>query len=207
MAGGALFDRPARPHPRLVPEDLGGGSNSLSALVTGSLTSATGSLLQVTGVTQESDPGGQNSYSLQLNTNRFNNGAALCAGQAGCFEWQQFIRENHENTPPCVPPPSKEACGAVHIQYWLVNHTSPCPDQPANFPNPWQFFKGVPPGPGVPGQAPGCFIDGNKTPVTVETPLEDLEGMRVTGSTSPSAQSVKFEVLSQMFTAQDPEIS
>ena len=40
--------------------------------------------------------------------------------------------------------------------------------------------------------------------MTVETPLEDLEGMRVTGSTSPSAQSVVFEVLGQMFTSTDP---
>src|SRR5262249_632346 len=81
---------PARPHPRLfVPETLGGG-NDLSALVTGSLTSATDSLLHVTGVDEESDPGGQNHYSLQLNTNRFNS-AAFCAGQPQCG-WQQFIR-------------------------------------------------------------------------------------------------------------------
>src|SRR5262249_10341647 len=45
---------PARPHPRLfVPETFGGvGGTAVSALVTGSLTSATGSLLQGTDVEQ-----------------------------------------------------------------------------------------------------------------------------------------------------------
>src|SRR5262249_22410626 len=181
MAGGALFDRTARPHPRLlVPQTLGAG-NDLSALVTGSLTSATGSLLHVTGVTQESDPGGQNSYSLQLNTNNFNS-AALCAGQAGCVGWQQFIRDNPRT---------------VYIQYWLINHGSPCPAKPANFLDTWHFFAGAP------GQSPGCFINGNQTALTVETALEDLEGMRVTGSTSPSAQSVIFEAADQIFTSTD----
>jgi hypothetical protein len=174
---------PARPHPRLfVPLTLGAG-NDISALVTGSLTSATGSLLHVTGVTRESDPGGQNSYSLQLNTNNFNS-AALCAGQPGCVGWQQFIRDNP---------------GAVYIQYWLVNHGSPCPANPANFSDTWHFFAGQP------GQSsPGCFINGFQTPLTVETALEDLEGMRVTGSTSPSAQSVIFEgPFDQIFTSTD----
>jgi hypothetical protein len=173
---------PARPHPRLfVPQTLGAG-NDLSALVTGSLTSATGSLLHVTGVTQESDPGGQNSYSLQLNTNNFNS-AALCAGQAGCVGWQQFIRDNP---------------GTVYIQYWLINHGSPCPANPANFLDTWHFFAGAP------GQSPGCFINGNQTALTVETALQDLEGMRVTGSTSPSAQSVIFEgPFDQIFTSTD----
>jgi hypothetical protein len=173
---------PARPHPRLfVPQTLGGG-NDLSALVAGSLTSATGSLLHVTGVTQESDPGGQNFYSLQLNTNTFNS-AALCAGQAGCVGWQQFVRDNP---------------GTAFIQYWLINHTSPCPANPANFTDSWHFFP-----PGAPGQGWGCFINGNQTPLTVETALEDLEGMRVTGNTSPSAQSVIFGVLDEIFTSTD----
>jgi hypothetical protein len=150
--------------------------------VTGSLTSATGSLLQVIGVTDESDPGGQNSYSLQLNTNNFNS-AALCAGQAGCVGWQQFIRDNP---------------GTVYIQYWLINHGSPCPANPANFLDTWHFFAGAP------GQSPGCFINGNQTALTVETALQDLEGMRVTGSTSPSAQSVIFEgPFDQIFTSTD----
>ena len=172
---------PARPHPRLfVPQTLGAG-NDVSALVTGSLTSATGSLLHVTGVEQESDPGGFNRYSLQLNTNNFNS-AALCAGQAGCFGWQQFIRDQP---------------GSVFIQYWLVNHGSPCPAKPANFLQDWQFFAGGG------GASPGCFINGNQTPLSIDTALEDLEGMRVTGSTSPSAQSVTFEALDNIFTSQD----
>lgn len=136
---------PARPHPRLVPEDLGGGSNSLSALVTGSLTSATGSLLQVTGVTQESDPGGQNSYSLQLNTNPFNFGAALCAGQAGCFEWQQFVHENQANTPPCVPP----FAGGVRQDIYTVLASlsyKPLSGQTGQFRLSLAIFSPVPPG-------------------------------------------------------------
>ena len=129
----------ARPHPPAVA----GAGNDPFASVVGSLSSATGSLLHVTGVTQESDPGGQNSYSLQLNTNTFQS-ATLCAGQARCRGWQQFIRDNPGN---------------VYIQYWLINHASPCPTNPANFPDGWQFF------PGAPNQASGCFINGNQTPV------------------------------------------
>jgi hypothetical protein len=162
-----------------VPQTLGAG-NDLSALVTGSLTSAAGSLLQVTGVTQESDPGGQNSYSLQLNTNTYNS-AALCAGQAGCIGWQQFIRDNPGN---------------AYIQYWLINHGSPCPANPANFVDTWHYFAGKP------GQSPGCFINGNQTSTAVAA-LQDLEGMRVTGSTSPSAQSVIFESGEEVVTAKD----
>jgi hypothetical protein len=172
---------PARPHPRLfIPQTLGGG-NDVSALVTGSLTSATGSLLQVIGVTDESDPGGQNSHSLQLNTNNFNS-AALCAGQVGCVGWQQFIRDNP---------------GSVYIQYWLINHGSPCPANPANFSDSWHFFAGAP------GQSPGCFINGNQTSVPTQD-LQNLEGMRVTGNTSLAAQSVAFGPAGdQIYTATD----
>src|SRR5262249_13519712 len=173
---------PARPHPRLfVPETLGGG-NDVSALVTGSLTSATGSLLQ-SNVVQESDPGGQNTYSLQLNTNRFNS-AALCAGRAGCVGWQQFVRENP---------------GDVFIQYWLLNHGNPCPAKPAGFTRDWTFFAGDV----SRGLVSGCFIDGNHSTVP-QLQLSDLEGMRVTGNTSPSAQSVIFQALNFVITSQDP---
>jgi hypothetical protein len=168
----------------IVPETLGGG-NDVSALVTGSLTSATGSLLQGTDVGQESDPDGQNTYSLQLNTNTFNS-AALCAGQAGCVGWQQFIRDNP---------------GDVFIQYWLINHGKPCPAKPAGFLNDWQFFDNT----NAPQLAPGCFIDGKHTPlpVGVELHLSDLGGMRVTGNTSPSEQSVIFQALNFVIASKD----
>jgi hypothetical protein len=168
----------ARPHPPALSHlpQTGGAGNDPSALVTGSLTSATGSLHQVTGVTQESDPGGQNSYSLQLNTNNFNS-ASLCAGQPKCG-WQQFIRDNPGN---------------VYIQYWLINHTSPCPAKPSG----WQFFAGGS------GQASGCFINGNQTSAPTQS-LSDLQGMRVIGGTSAAAQSVVYETAGdQIYTAKD----
>jgi hypothetical protein len=60
----------------------------------------------------------------------------------------------------------------------------------------WHFFAGAP------GQSPGCFINGNQTP-TAETQLKDLEGMGVTGNTSPRAQSVTFEAADQISTSND----
>jgi hypothetical protein len=45
-------------------------------------------------------------------------------------------------------------------------------------------------------------LAGNQTVVPVET-LQALEGMRVTGSTSASAQSVVFEAGDQTFTSTD----
>ena len=171
----------ARPHPPSFLQQTAGAGNNPSATVAGSLTSATGSLLHVTGVTQELDPGGQNSYSLQLNTNTIQNPPpALCGGQPGCSGWQQFIYENPGN---------------VFIQYWLVNYPSPCPASPANFSDTWHYN----PGPG----GTGCFINGNQTSVPTQA-LQDLEGMRLTGNTSPSAQSVVFETAAdEMYTAKD----
>lgn len=173
----------ALPHPPTFDHGplAAGAGNSPLAAATGSLSSASGSLLHVTGVTQESDPSGQNTYSLQLNTNTYTS-ATLCAGQAGCVGWQQYIRDNPGN---------------IYIQYWLINHGSPCPANPANFSDSWHFFAG-----GA-GQSAGCFINGNQTSVSTQ-PLNALEGMRVTGTTSPTAQSVVFETATdQIYTAQD----
>jgi len=114
---------PPLPHPLRLGQGAvstgGGAGNSPIVSVPPShpITSISGFLAQVSGVTSESDPTGAGRWSLQLNANQFN--SPLCGGQAGCSGWQQFIADNPGN---------------VYIQYWLVGHANPCPATPPGFP-------------------------------------------------------------------------
>ncbi len=178
---------PARPHPiRLGPGPHAGGKGKspVAQLNSSQIFAATGMLATVSGVTSETDTkAGANTWSLQLNTNAFDPGT-LCAGQAGCIGWEQFVAD----TP-----------GDVYIQYWLVNHNSPCPARPAGFPDDWSYSKGD----ADEGAASGCYINGRQTPVTRQA-LDKLQGLRVTGTSSSTAQSVTLETAdNHMFTAKD----
>ena len=166
---------PPQPHPfRLVTPSAGGtghgGSPILSVPIAHPITSVSGVLAQVTGVTSESDPSGAGRWSLQLNANLFN--SPLCAGQATCSGWEQFIADNPGN---------------VYIQYWLVGHTSPCPAVPAGLTGSWTYY------PGAPGQASGCYINGHQSPGPQQG-LNGLQGLRVTGSSSSISQSSTYEI-------------
>jgi len=85
-----------------------------SAVVSGLITSATGSFPTITGVKKETNFNTKNTYSLQLNT-QFFSGSAACAKAAvpgNCLAWQQFAY----TTP-----------NAVFMQYWLINYATTCP--------------------------------------------------------------------------------
>lgn len=87
---------PARPHPiRLGPGPHAGGKGKspVAQLNSSQIFAATGMLATVSGVTSETDTkAGANTWSLQLNTNAFDPGT-LCAGQAGCIGWEQFVAD------------------------------------------------------------------------------------------------------------------
>ena len=169
---------PALPHPpRLGPAapSTGGAANNspiVSVPPSHPITSISGFLAQVSGVTSESDPSGAGRWSLQLNANTFS--SPNCGGQAGCSGWQQFIADNPGN---------------VYIQYWLIGHTSPCPATPAGLSGTWTYFPGVP----AKHQASGCFINGNQTPAPQQG-LDGLQGLRLTGSSSSISQSATYEI-------------
>jgi hypothetical protein len=67
--------------------------------------------MSVSGVTSDTDPGGQSAFSLQLNTSFFD--TTVCPSTSpGCQGWQQFIYSN---------------MGVAFMQYWLLNYGQPCP--------------------------------------------------------------------------------
>jgi hypothetical protein len=177
---------PKRPHLRPAgapPAAGGGGSGDFLAIVTtGNISSATGLFDQVTGVTSESDPAGQNSFSLQLNPNYFI--TTLCANQQGCIGAQQFVYSNLG-----CPELGGSGTSCVFIQYWLLGHGNPCPTSPTIADNTWTFS----PATGTAEQ--GCFINGNARAVNPNPTITELAQMRLTGVASPTAQSATIEIV------------
>jgi hypothetical protein len=190
---------PNRPYqPAAGAKPVGGGGGDFAAQISGKLSSVSGSL-GVTGVTSESGPPGQNSFSLQLNTNQFSTNtlqSTLCGNQAGCKGWQQYVYSNLG----CGRSDNSTSC--AFIQYWLVGHASPCPTSPTVANNTWAFSPAT-------ATAPqGCYINGKATPVPDQT-IAGLGGLTLTGNTSSSAQSAvlaTFEggAAALLYTASDP---
>jgi hypothetical protein len=81
-------------------------------------------------------------------------------------------------------------------KYWLVGHTT-VPPKPQGFPDDWKCHaEGG-------RSAGGCFINGHQTPAAKQT-FEQLQGLRLTGTSSSTAQSATLETAdNQMFTAKD----
>jgi len=113
------YPQPPRRGPRPL---VVGNRNDISAQApTGHISSATGSFVSVTGVTNESGPIGNsgpsiaNCYTLQLNADRF--ATADCSGSPnpGCLGWQQFVFANDGTS------------GILYIQYWLIKYDKTCP--------------------------------------------------------------------------------
>src|SRR5262249_54952328 len=108
--------------------NVGSGTGFL-AQASGSLGWVTGSFPTVTDVTSEYDNSGPrgsqvaNSFSFQLNTNRFQNSTTqrLCQNSTNlnCQGWQQFVFANGDGFT------------GISIQYWLLNYVptanNPCP--------------------------------------------------------------------------------
>ncbi len=99
----------------------GGGANDYSAVVTGLMSSATGSFDSESSGVTESGPiplptGGvgpvtANTYSLQLNTQTFR--TTSCSSSSSCVGWEQFVYDSTDNE--------------VYIQYWLEHYDATCP--------------------------------------------------------------------------------
>jgi YVTN family beta-propeller protein len=98
-----------------------GGSNDYAAVVTGLLSSATGSFdsespgVTETGPTLTSTGPGPvtaNAYTLQLNTQIFP--TPSCSSSTACAGWEQFVYDSSHNQ--------------VLIQYWLLNYDADCPN-------------------------------------------------------------------------------
>ena len=99
----------------------GGGANDYSAVVSGLMSSATGSFDSESSGVTESGPiplptGGvgpvtANTYSLQLNTQTFT--TTLCSSSSACVGWEQFVYDSANND--------------VYIQYWLEHYDATCP--------------------------------------------------------------------------------
>jgi hypothetical protein len=158
---------------------VGNVGGDYSANVGAPISGATGQL-NVTGVTSVSDGSGPNTFSLQLNTNTFN--TALCPanppGQPKCAAWQQFVYSNSSN---CA---SGGSC--VFIQYWLLNYPPPCPTSPTIANNTWTYA------PAVPGATPGCYINGQATPVPNQT-AQQLSGLILTTQGYAGGQYVQVD--------------
>lgn len=112
---------PALPYPpaRGPRSDTVGGGNDYSAKVSPhTISQAVGSFTKVQGVTKETGTtGGNNAFSLQLNTQFFGNSPACNKAKTpkNCQGWQQFVYSNVEGP------------HLLYMQYWLINYDATCP--------------------------------------------------------------------------------
>jgi hypothetical protein len=86
-------NRPYMPRSGASSFTVGNGLDyaaAVSPLMSGSV----GTFPTVTGVTSETDNGGSNVYSLQLNSNFMS--TAACNGISGCLSWEQFVYASGE---------------------------------------------------------------------------------------------------------------
>jgi hypothetical protein len=135
------------------PDTVGGSqAGDVSSSAVGLITFAEGSFPSVTGVTSA------NSYSVQLNTNRSQAGAGLCA-QAGssssCQLWQQFVYSQSQQQ--------------AFIQYWLINATS-CPSSQ------WKLVSATA------TTAGGCYMNSQMSPQVGSLSITDLANMSMTAT-------------------------
>ena len=117
-------ERPFAPAPapsRWSGPDTVGNGLDYSAVVSGTISKATGTFTNVSPkITEKGQIGGAgtekaNEFSLQLNT-EFISGSPACSGAsipANCLAWQQFVYTTDENI--------------VFMQYWLIDYNNSCP--------------------------------------------------------------------------------
>jgi hypothetical protein len=114
---------PARPLAPSLPgtPDTVGNGHDYTAVVSGSISKATGTLTNVSPkITEKGQIGGSgsekaNEFSLQLNT-QFFSGSPACAKASNpskCLAWQQFVYTTDQNI--------------VFMQYWLIDYNATCP--------------------------------------------------------------------------------
>jgi Bacterial tandem repeat domain 1 len=174
--------RPNLPAHGLPSENVGNGTY-WAAVTTNLISSAVGSFDSVTGVSSEtgqianSGPQVANSFSLQLNTNRFK--PSLCNGAvvpANCQGWQQFVFGN----PGCAQgtPPQPVSC--LYMQYWLINYGPTCPSAT------WQQTTQVP---------NACFFSTAATGVSTQV-ITSLANLTLTAKANPIAGASDAVLLS-----------
>jgi hypothetical protein len=130
------------------------------------MSAAEGSFDSVTGVTsetgQERGSGGQvaNTYTLQLNTNRFS--TSVCSGSPnlGCRGWQQFVYSSYSQV--------------ILIQYWLIRYNAACPAG-------WNT-RVLPSAP----TDTYCWRNGASTAPVAKQPITNLINLRLGGSANTS---------------------
>jgi hypothetical protein len=155
VACGKAPNRPYGPAVGIRPSTVGGGTD-FSAQVTANTTQGEGSFDSVNGVMNENDNGNANTFSLQLNTNRFTSNACntFHATDPGCQAWEQFI---YSNSP------------SLFIQYWLLPFAAAGTACPAG----WNAFNWPTP------QQVSCFINSvmanNNVPVQNITALGTMK--------------------------------
>jgi hypothetical protein len=167
---------------RLAVTNVGNGTDYFAQVTGGYISSATGSFDNgsATGITSVYSPiynssktvVHPNTYTLQLNANRFSTSAtAACAGGGGCKGWEQFLFSQ------------RSACGkaCVYIEYWLFESPS-CPSQGTlgkgcSCPSAeWISYydpSGV--------TASGCYINTNATGFPTPA-IADLGKLKLTGA-------------------------
>jgi hypothetical protein len=165
-----------------------GGGNDYFLEVTGDISSATGAFDSVTVNKEYGSRLGDklteypNTYSLQLNANVFS--TAACGGAPMCVGWQQFLFSQSQCSP--VPTP------CIFMEYWLLNHGSPCPA------GGWIYS------PPAPGTLPGCFLN-TAFALVPGQPLTQLGDLKLTGTVSGGIDTVLLSTASGdiVATAQD----
>ena len=172
-----------RPHAadngKIAPQFQGGGDYVVS--VPGSLTQLSGLIAPVGALEPEvTTTGLSDAYSLQINTNLFND--SFCPVGGGCRAWEQFV---YVNTPGNLN---------AYIQYWLINYT-PTPPQTAPCPTsaPWNYSPAQMATATTAATAAGCYRDGPKIPHS-SLPVSGLADLTLEGMVDASGND--FLVLS-----------
>jgi hypothetical protein len=94
-----------------------GNGNDYAAQIATSISSAVGSFPSIKGLTDETNDGASDTYSLQLNSSYYV--APVCQGAkvpSECRAWMQYVYSN--NAP---------SDGAGFMEIWLINYGSTCP--------------------------------------------------------------------------------
>jgi hypothetical protein len=161
-------------------------------------------LLRVNSVPREAEPGEPpspptmpDSYTLQLNTNRFR--VEECADSAApglCWGWKQFVFAN-DGTPQPNPNPNLTP-SRLYIVYWLLHYNQTCPDNWTDFPDRGEIHcsreVGAPPIPNI-------------SIKNIASPTLRLEGSITKTVDGKDADAITFnDGATHVFTATGPEI-
>jgi len=139
-----------------------GNANDFSGQSSGTINGAEGSFDSVSGVTSETGLAGSsgttpvaNTYSLQINTNRFTTAACTGSPSGGCQGWQQFVYSSN--------------AAQIFIQYWLIQYNKTCPSG-------WNKFT-------YPGPTDiSCFRNSPMGATVAKQPITNLANLRLTAS-------------------------